>query len=179
MEPSVSWLVWYSACSFLRCHTRDLVWQGITIGCYQVREENVSFYRWNKRITVDLLALFQLLRLLKILPIWSLYWLAWLGNFALTTGIILWQKDLVRISKPLLTFVRWAFLSGILVMLSESLNAFWGTNQFLAVVRPISPLAYSFIDLAWTRPVNKLGRQVEQLSKKHLLRGRISFLFLL
>lgn len=58
------------------------------------------------------------------------------GNLCLTTGLVLYQPNLVPISAPLLQYVKWAFFSGIIVMISETLNAFWGTNQFLTIVRP-------------------------------------------
>jgi hypothetical protein len=56
------------------------------------------------------------------------------GILSLGTGLILYQPNLVQMSSPLLQFVRWAFYSTVLGIGSETMNAWWGTNQFLSIV---------------------------------------------
>jgi hypothetical protein len=56
------------------------------------------------------------------------------GMLSLTTGFILYQPNLVQMSSPLLHLVTWASFSSVGVLGSETLNAWWGTNQFLSIV---------------------------------------------
>ena len=56
------------------------------------------------------------------------------GIVSLTTGFILYQPNLVKISSGFLRLVMWGNLASVFVLGSETLNAWWGTNQFLSIV---------------------------------------------
>jgi hydroxylaminobenzene mutase len=60
------------------------------------------------------------------------------GILSLGTGLILYQPNLVQMSPRLCRLVTWGFFSSVLVIASETLNAWWGTNQFLSIVNIIS-----------------------------------------
>jgi hypothetical protein len=56
------------------------------------------------------------------------------GIISLTTGVILYQPNLVQMSSGFLRLVMWGIFSSAVVMGSETLNGWWGTNQFLTIV---------------------------------------------